>query len=452
MPKLALSMIVKNAAADLRDCLESIRGVAEEIVVADTGSHDETMAIAKAEGARVISIPWEDDFAAARNKCLAEVQADWALMLDADERLDPAAKEEFPALLTQERISGFQVTIRNYVFDASKKIWDRPAVANDGSYAPAREFPAYIEHENVRLFRREPKIYFTGRVHESVGWRLRETGRKIGAAASRIHHFGMVRETAETKASKLAYYRKLGRLKAAEEPQNAQAHLELGLVELENGGAALDALGSFRRACELNPGLGVAWYFAGAIHFQRNDFPSARSCLRRAEEAGHTTFAVAELAGDACYHLKYFEEARTWYRRAQQRRPEDAAIESKLGMAEARTGDSTSGLRRIRHAIAMEPSNPQMHDRLIVLHVWLGNAREAGKAAEEKLNALDPKPEDFLRAASIWPQANEWERAEQVLTRGRAMFPESEAIRKALHQIETTHTRSKSRNDARVGT
>lgn len=443
-------MIVKNASRDLQECLASVRGAVDETVIADTGSTDDTREIAQAAGAHVISIPWEDDFAAARNRSLAEVKADWVLMMDADEQLDPAARAEFPALLAPSRFDGFQVAIRNYTLDPLMKIWDWPAVANDGSYLPARQYPAFVEHENVRLFRRDPEIHFSGRVHESVGWRMKETRRKLGAAQFRIHHFGMARETTESKARKLEFYRRLGRLKAAEQPENAQAHLELGLVEIENGGAALAALPSFLRACELNPNLGVAWFFAGAIQFQIGN--SARACesLRRAEEAGHTTFAVAELAGDANYHLKNFEEARSWYRRAQKRAPENATIESKLGLAEARAGNAASGIRRLHRAIELEPSNSQLHDRLIVAEVWLHHEHEAGEAAEKKLEAVMPRPGDFLRAAAIWSQLREWQRAKEILQRGKMSFPESETIGQALNQIETARKAARPEVGAKV--
>ncbi len=145
MPTLALSMIVKNAAHDLPECLASVRGAVDEIVVADTGSTDSSIAIAHEAGARVISIRWDSDFAKARNLSLAEVISDWVLILDADERLDPAASKAFPELITEPGIAGYQITIRNYVLDPSSTIWDRPSKPNDGRYAPARKYPAYIE-------------------------------------------------------------------------------------------------------------------------------------------------------------------------------------------------------------------------------------------------------------------------------------------------------------------
>ncbi len=84
---ISLCMIVKDEAATLARTLESVAGVANEIVVVDTGSADDTVAIAQSHGARVYSFAWGDDFAAARNASLSHATGDWVLVLDADEVL-----------------------------------------------------------------------------------------------------------------------------------------------------------------------------------------------------------------------------------------------------------------------------------------------------------------------------------------------------------------------------
>ncbi|MBK5941181.1 tetratricopeptide repeat-containing glycosyltransferase [Halochromatium roseum] len=89
--RLALVVIARNEAATLRDCLESARGLVDTIILLDTGSTDETVAIAQACGAQVHPFTWCDDFAAARNAALAHSPAVWNLILDADERLAPDA-------------------------------------------------------------------------------------------------------------------------------------------------------------------------------------------------------------------------------------------------------------------------------------------------------------------------------------------------------------------------
>ena len=166
MTTLALSTIVRDAALCLPACLESVHGMVDEIVIADTGSTDETVQIAMGFGARVIPVGWTDDFAAARNKALAAVKSDWVLALDADEQLDPSAAAHIRSMIADASTTAYQVTIRNYVVSLEDRIWDRASKPNDSEFPAARKYPAYVEHENVRLFRRAPEIYFVGRVRE----------------------------------------------------------------------------------------------------------------------------------------------------------------------------------------------------------------------------------------------------------------------------------------------
>jgi len=85
--RLALVMIARDEARAIGRALESAKGVVDEIIVLDTGSTDDTPAIAAGLGARVEHFAWCDDFAAARNAALACSDADWNLILDADEWL-----------------------------------------------------------------------------------------------------------------------------------------------------------------------------------------------------------------------------------------------------------------------------------------------------------------------------------------------------------------------------
>ena len=299
MTTLALSMIVRDAAGSLAACLESVRGIVDEMVIADTGSTDATIEISMGFGARVIPVTWTDDFAASRNKALAAVKSDWVLVLDADEQLDSSAGGAIRSLIADQSTDAYQVTIRNYVLSLEDRIWDRAAKPNESEFAAARSYPAYVDHENVRLFRRVPEIYFVGRVHESVGPRVVETHRKLGHADFLIHHFGLV-VNAETRARKNHFYRRLGREKLIEMPENAQAHLELGLVELDNFGNLEEALALFERACQLDPHLGVAWFFRGVTLSKLRRLRDALKCLSEAEREGHLTSLLYETQG--MYH------------------------------------------------------------------------------------------------------------------------------------------------------
>ena len=159
-PRLAFSIIVRNAARDLPQCLESVRGVVDEMVVADTGSTDDTIAVARAAGACVVSIPWENDFAKARNRALTELRlhtaADWVLTLDADEMLDSYAAEAIAPLLRSDEYAGYTVPIRNYFRSLNTRIWDCAAVENDGRLPESRQFPAFVAPRQRAAFSLRP--------------------------------------------------------------------------------------------------------------------------------------------------------------------------------------------------------------------------------------------------------------------------------------------------------
>ncbi|MDZ7282761.1 glycosyltransferase [Sphingomonas sanguinis] len=86
-PSIAATLIVRNEARCLARCLDSITPWVDRIVVLDTGSTDDSVAIAQAAGAEVHHLPWPDSFSIARNHLLDLADSDWSLMLDADEWL-----------------------------------------------------------------------------------------------------------------------------------------------------------------------------------------------------------------------------------------------------------------------------------------------------------------------------------------------------------------------------
>jgi glycosyltransferase involved in cell wall biosynthesis len=92
---LSLCMIVKNEERNLARCLDSVQGLAGEFIIVDTGSTDQTPAIAAGYGAAVIPFDFTVvDFAAARNHAIAHAHGRWILMLDADEVLAPESAPE----------------------------------------------------------------------------------------------------------------------------------------------------------------------------------------------------------------------------------------------------------------------------------------------------------------------------------------------------------------------
>jgi len=182
-------MIVKNEAACIRDCLSSVAGVADEIIVVDTGSTDGTPELCRACGAVVHSEPWADSFAAARNKALAAASGRWVLWLDADEEVDARDRERLRAAAENGGADAFGLQVVNY-YGACR--------------AEARPDRAHLLAQ-IRLFRRDAGFYFVRDIHETL---RRHAGAEVPGGAPeadypllpvRVHHFGYLDDAVADK-------------------------------------------------------------------------------------------------------------------------------------------------------------------------------------------------------------------------------------------------------------
>lgn len=97
MPTISLCMIVRNEEDTLRRCVESARPVVDEIIIVDTGSTDNTRAIAAELTPNAFDFQWIDDFSAARNFAFSKATKEYILHLDADDVLLPEDQKKFLA-------------------------------------------------------------------------------------------------------------------------------------------------------------------------------------------------------------------------------------------------------------------------------------------------------------------------------------------------------------------
>jgi len=164
---VSAALIVKNEERFLPGCLDSLRGRVDEIIVVDTGSTDASPAIASAFGARVLHHVWRDDFSAARNVGLDAVTSDWVLYIDADERLS----------LPDGGVLGDYLSV--------------DSIAATVRFRPKTGYTRYRE---PRLFRSDPRLRFSGRIHETIMPAAREIAAREGLAIARamvdIDHLG----------------------------------------------------------------------------------------------------------------------------------------------------------------------------------------------------------------------------------------------------------------------
>ncbi|MBC8353655.1 MAG: tetratricopeptide repeat protein [Planctomycetes bacterium] len=146
--RLTVAMIVRDAEDLLRDSLESIQSIADEIVITDTGSADKSIDVGKSFGATVVECEWKDDFSAARNACLSRVTSDWVLWLDAGDRLSAD-----DAALVRQQIAEAPTRASAYLMFVE--------IPPNGTNAAERI-------AQVRLAPKHPLIRFSGRVRESL--------------------------------------------------------------------------------------------------------------------------------------------------------------------------------------------------------------------------------------------------------------------------------------------
>ncbi|MBI3879875.1 MAG: glycosyltransferase family 2 protein [Verrucomicrobia bacterium] len=149
---ISFCLITLNEEQNLPRCLRSVRDLADEIVVVDSGSTDATVPTAQRFGARVVARDWLG-YVNQKNFALSLATNDWVFSIDADEELSPELQAEVAALKKNglpENVAGFSMP-RCVLYDGR---WIR-----HGDWYPDRL---------VRLFRRDRATFAGGKVHERL--------------------------------------------------------------------------------------------------------------------------------------------------------------------------------------------------------------------------------------------------------------------------------------------
>jgi|GEM_PF-749326 len=245
VPLLSVCMIVKNEAAVLPRALASVAGRGAEVIVVDTGSTDDTVAIAEEAGARVAHFAWVDDFSAARNFAFAQATGTWMLVLDADEEMPSATWDELERVLRTATGDGLRMQV---------------AHLDDRGRARMRT-------ASTRFVRNGRGYAYEGRVHEDVAGSILRTGATVQDIDLVLHHHGY---TAAESARKDRHARNLRLVRQAQEsaPADARHWHYLGL-ELAIAGDHAAARPWFERMLAERPDHELAGWSASqlaAIH------------------------------------------------------------------------------------------------------------------------------------------------------------------------------------------
>lgn len=143
---ISIIVITKDEEKMLGVCLESVKW-ADEIIIADNGSTDKTLEIAKEFTDKIIKFEG-NDFAGLRNKAIEQAKGDWVFYVDADERVLAPLKEEVEDIIKNTDKSAYAVSRKNIIFGMPV------------SYGP------YQHDWMIRLFRKDKFKGWIGKVHE----------------------------------------------------------------------------------------------------------------------------------------------------------------------------------------------------------------------------------------------------------------------------------------------
>ncbi len=265
-PRISLCMIVKNEEQFLGDCLKSVAGLVDEMIVVDTGSVDGTKEIALNAGARVFDFGWCNDFSSARNEALKYVTGDWILVLDADEVL---VREDHGVILeavNEWGVSGYRVLTKNYSNQSGVSNW----VACAANEVYAQGFSGWHPSLKVRLFQKREGVIFEGAVHEMVDGSITGLKGRIEELPVVVHHYGALRGSEDMRGSRGTSERERedsGDSKDRENREEKKREMYIALAQ---------------KKIENDPEDGKAYFELGVQYKERGEFGKAEEMLRRA--------------------------------------------------------------------------------------------------------------------------------------------------------------------------
>ena len=429
MPSLSLCIIAKDEEKFLLDCLSSVQGIVDEIVVCDTGSQDRTREIARSAGAILIEHTWTDDFSAARNAALKASSGTHILVLDADERLMSGAKRVLREALSQDWDLALLPLHNASTLTASEEEV-RSGQARRGE-------PVMLP----RLFRRSDDLCWEGVIHESpTGW-LTRAPRRVIELDAHILHFGAVPELRQARGKRTRNVALLEQ-RTQVEPKNPQVWAYLAGEYLHQGkvAEAEEAVEQGWQAAlrlkqkKLRPDL--VQLITLRAHMQLGgDLEGVAATMDQARTWGvrHPNFCLLEAIAlrqlpnpEPAHAARLLEEALSWKGALKQEPiPGARGWASQMQLAELRLGmgELDAASQAIACVLKERPEMEQAHLAKGELFVRKGEGAQALQAVESLLSMERPDPWVIAAAAcSLLGEVADMQallrRAEQLQDRG----------------------------------
>ncbi|MDO8642136.1 MAG: glycosyltransferase [Candidatus Woesearchaeota archaeon] len=241
---LTVCVITRNGAVTIEDALDSLRGLANEFIVVDTGSTDSTQAVVKSYAdsleksnknipLHLIDFPQlnsELDFAAARNKALTKASGQWVLMLEQDEVLTEKDARKVHTILSYDGPEAYLLTRRQYRRQAGKQLdfsslGKQIATRGEGA-------TSFIDVPNIRLFKNK-KYRYKYRIFETLEDALFEKKAQIAGADIFFHAFPS--ELPEQETAKNRLYLSILEKQCSEHPHDPKLFFDRACMHEELG-------------------------------------------------------------------------------------------------------------------------------------------------------------------------------------------------------------------------
>ncbi len=442
LPTISLCMITKNEEEFLGQCLGSVKGLVDEIIVVDTGSTDKTKEIAIRFGAKVFDFKWCDDFSAARNESLKHANGDWILVLDADEVLseqnfcklrelikNEMAKKENSnkettnkELINNDEIMGWSLVQRNYTNNPNKENF---IYQDNDCYLESKNYLGWSASLIVRLFKNNLNIKFSGAVHELVEPAIKSLQGKIELLDIPIHHYQESKDKVKQE-EKVALYEKLSEKKVQKDPSAKNYH-ELGVIQKvrgENDKAIL----SLNKALELQPNFLLAKYHLGVANNNKNDYLTALPyfdeiiVLKPSFTDAYFSKAVS-LVG-----LGRLEEARQILEKGLNLQPHNFHALTNLGAVLEKLGDYKMAEIVLLKVLQKAPQYARAYHVLGVIFERQNRLQEAARNYLQATNLDDSKAVWFKDLGMIWHRLGHHEKAYKAFQMAIKLNPEYKKI------------------------
>jgi glycosyltransferase involved in cell wall biosynthesis len=263
-------MIVKNEEFFIDRCMRAAAPYVDEIVIVDTGSSDQTRAIAAQYADRVIDFQWIEDFSAARNAALELATSEWVLVLDADEVIAEQGYAQLRSELSTTQAQAFSMLVRNYTHLPQGVGWQ--AVTDADPYA--KDYTGFLTNEVVRLFRNHLGLAFSGRIHEIVDPR-RYPDLNWSFCDVPIHHY-MDEDPSKRRNQRQMRYLQLMEQELRTNP-DGRLYATAGATAMYHGGSLTKAAEYFSGAIELGYDVNKNREALAEAHYRNGELEQAWS-------------------------------------------------------------------------------------------------------------------------------------------------------------------------------